>query len=71
MDVIKFELKTAIGQQHTLMEASLGGSTIEDYLVAFKAFLIACGYGEQTVEEIQMMENARYIVDKERDENNF
>ena len=71
MDVIKFELKTDIGQQHTLMEASLGGSTIEDSLVAFKAFLIACGFSASTIEEIQMMENARFIIGREQQENNI
>ena len=70
MDTIKFELKTDIGQ-HTVVDVSLGGVTIEDYLVAFKAFLIASGFGESLVEEIQMMEDARYIVDKEREENDI
>jgi len=53
MDTIKFELKTDIGQ-HTVVDVSLGGVTIEDYLVAFKAFLIASGFGEGLVEEIQI-----------------
>ena len=53
MDTIKFELKTDIGQ-HVLMDVSLSGVSIDDYLVAFKAFLIACGFGEGLVEEIQI-----------------
>jgi len=53
MDIIKFELKTDIGQ-HVLMDVSLAGVSIDDYLVAFKAFLIACGFGEGLVEEIQI-----------------
>jgi len=70
MDVIKFELKTETGQ-HILMGVSLADVFIDDYLVAFKAFLIACGFSASTIEEIQMMENARFIIGREQQENNI
>jgi len=70
MDTIKFELNTDTDYR-VVAEISLNGVSIDDYLIAFKAFLIACSFTEQTVEEIQMMENARYIIDREQQENNI
>jgi len=70
MDTIKFELNTETDYR-VVAEISLNGVSIDDYLIAFKAFLIACSFTEQTVEEIQMMENARFIIDREQQENNI
>jgi len=70
MDTIKFELNTDTDYR-VVAEISLNGVSIDDYLIAFKAFLIACSFTEQTVEEIQMMENARFMIDREQQENNI
>ena len=70
MDTIKFELNTETDYR-VVAEISLNGVSIDDYLIAFKAFLIACSFTEQTVEEIQMMENARFIINREQQENNI
>ena len=70
MDTIKFELNTDTDYR-VVAEISLNGVSIDDYLIAFKAFLIACSFTEQTVEEIQMMENARFIIDREQQENDI
>ena len=70
MDTIKFELNTETDYR-VVAEISLNGVSIDDYLIAFKAFLIACSFTEQTVEEIQMMQNASFIIDREQQENNI
>jgi hypothetical protein len=64
MKKIKFELTendtgiTFLDAQHVIAEISLNGESIEDYLVAFKSFLIACGFVEETVSEIITREQA-------------
>jgi len=42
--------------QHVIADISLGGDSIDDYLQAFKAFLIACGFAEGLVATIQTEE---------------
>lgn len=60
MKKIKFELieeeNIPYHPQHVVAEISLGGDLLEDYLVAFKAFLIACSFTEDLVETIQTEE---------------
>jgi hypothetical protein len=68
MRVIRFELHDKSNNQdkiETLAEVSLDGDTIESYLRAFKAFLQGCGFTEETISEIQMMEDARFIINRE------
>jgi hypothetical protein len=62
MKKIKFELnETAdisfVESQHVELETSLNGESIEDYLLAFKAFLIACSWTEDSVKTIDTYEN--------------
>lgn len=62
MKTIKFELDeepvSFCNPQHVIAEISLSGDEINDYLQAFKAFLIACGFAESTVSEITTKEEA-------------
>lgn len=64
MKKIKFELTesdigiTFLDTQHVIAEISLNGETIEDYLVAFKAFLVACSFTEELVSDIVTREQA-------------
>ena len=68
MKAIRFELHDKLSNQdriNTLVEVSLDDDTIESYLRAFKAFLQGCGFTEETISEIQTMEDAQFIINKE------
>jgi len=68
MRAIRFELHNKSNNQdkiETLVEVSLDGDTIGCYLRAFKSFLCGCGFTEETISEIQMMEDARFIINTE------
>jgi hypothetical protein len=62
MKRIKFELfddedhKWGENYQPVIAEISLNGETLDNYLVAFKAFLIACTFTEETISTIQTEE---------------
>lgn len=61
MKKINFELSeepnlSFYDTQHVMAEISLSGELIDDYLQAFKAFLIACGFTEELVSTIQTEE---------------
>lgn len=64
MKKIKFELTesdtgiTFLDTQHVIAEISLNGDSLEDYLVAFKSFLIACSWTEGSISEITTREQA-------------
>lgn len=63
MKKIKFELieennVTFLDNQHVIADISLNGDSIDDYLQAFKAFLVACSFTEGTVSEIITKEQA-------------
>ncbi len=63
MKKIKFELIeenniSFLDNQHVIADISLNGDTISDYLQAFKAFLIACSFTEETISEITTKEQA-------------
>jgi hypothetical protein len=71
MKVIRFELHNKSNNQdkiETLVEVSLDGDTIDSYLQAFKAFLQGCGFVENTISEIQIMEDARFKFLEEKEE---
>jgi len=69
MKKIKFELTeeplSFCDPQHFIAEISLNGEQIEDYLQAFKAFLIACSFTEETVSTIQTEE--QFYLDTQKD----
>ena len=69
MKTIKFELDEETlffcYPQHVIAETSLNGETVEDYLQAFKAFLIACGFAEETVSTIKTEE--QFYLDSQKD----
>lgn len=46
-------------------EISLGGDRLEDYLQAFKAFLVTCSFTEETISEIQTKE--QFYLDSQKD----
>jgi hypothetical protein len=60
MKTIKFKLdeEPLVGCDHVcvVVETSLNGEQIEDYLQAFKSFLFACGFTEDTISTIQTEE---------------
>jgi hypothetical protein len=63
MKKIKFELTEDddlpfFDKQHYFAEVSLSGDTLEDYLQAFKAFLVVCGFTEDLVSEVVTKEQA-------------
>lgn len=60
MKTIKFELEDDDGfcPQFCSAKISLNGDGIEDYLVAFKSFLMACSFTEETISEITTKEQA-------------
>jgi len=71
MKVIRFELHDKSNIQdkiETLVEVSLDGDTINDYLRAFKAFLCGCGFTEDTISEVQTMEDAYFKFLEEKEE---
>jgi len=61
------EVEPQIGE----VEVLLLGDDIESYLIAFKSFLIACGFSEELVSEIQTLENAYYKLEEERKNKDF
>jgi len=71
MKKIKFELyddedhKWEEYYKPVILDVSLNGEIIDDYLVAFKAFLIACGFVEETVSTIQTEE--QFYLDAQKD----
>jgi hypothetical protein len=70
MKVIRFELHEKLENKdnlETLVEVSLESDSIESYLQAFKTFLQGCGFVEKTISEVQMMEDAQFILNKEID----
>jgi len=70
---IKFELidDSKIEPQTGEVEVLLLGDDIESYLIAFKSFLIACGFTEELVSEIQTLENAYYKFEEKRKNKDF
>jgi hypothetical protein len=72
MKTIKFELEDnyEFCPQYCSAKISLNDDTIESYLVAFKSFLMACGFTEETISEITTKEQAyldsqNWGIDKE------
>jgi len=61
MQRIRFEIHDDINKRPDpfIFETSMdGGVYVEDYLIPFKAFLYAMGYGMQTIDEITTREEA-------------
>ena len=70
MKTVKFELTDNdkmpfYNAQHVTAEISLNGDTVDDYLQAFKAFLMACGFAEETITTIQTEE--QFYLNAEKD----
>ncbi len=68
MKRIKFELmddKNNCFPEYMYAEIALLGDGIEDYLQAFKSFLIACSFTEETVSEITTKEEAFFSFQNE------
>lgn len=72
MKKIKFELTEDYNvfhnSQHVILETSLSGDMLEDYVQAFKAFLIACTFTEDLVAEVTTKEQA--ILDWQEENKN-
>jgi hypothetical protein len=71
MKKIKFELyddedhKWGEHYKPVFLDVSLNGEIIDDYLVAFKAFLIACSFTEDTISTIQTEE--QFYLNNQKD----